>query len=651
MAAELKPNWAADIGPHPTAPAIAAGRVYLASADTHTVHALNAETGAPMWRFTAGGRIDSPPTASHGRVVFGSADGYVYCLRAADGALAWRFRAAPMDRRIVARGQLESVWPVPGAVLVQEASVYFVSGRTSYLDGGMTLYRLDLPTGEVLAQRTIYSRDPATGEQPGEPITFEMPGAQPDVLSTDGKLIYMRQLAFDLQTLEPCEAPAHLFSPAGFLNDDWWHRTYWIFGTHFYSGYIGWYFAGREAPAGRLLALDDTSIYGFGYKPAFYRGATDRQYHLFGLDRTDQPAQPPPDYARANRDYSASGPGKYLLTQRWAQDVPLLVRAVALAGKTLFIAGPPEKALRSQAAFDGKQGALLRAVSTETGETLSEYRLDALPAYDGMAVANGRLYLATQDGKLLCAGETAIPGAPDFLREATPATAAGMGTPREPGLAGEWKLDDGEGEFATDTSGVGNDAEVYGTWVKGDFGTCLHLDGDAGALTLNDGPYLHFGTESFSLSCWLKPDRHDTRLMGKERFPQDWWVINLLADGRAELVLGERNEPGKSVRPITKSTLPTGAWTHLAFVVDRPAREVRWYVNGALDSTTEIPATLTGSLSIEGIDLRIPSSYKPFAGLFDDLTIYKRTLSAAEVKAAYEAETPRRGSVKYEPAG
>jgi hypothetical protein len=139
--------------------------------------------------------------------------------------------------------------------------------------------------------------------------------------------------------------------------------------------------------------------------------------------------------------------------------------------------------------------------------------------------------------------------------------------------------------------------------------------------------------------------------MGKERFPQDWWVINLLADGRAELVLGEQNAPGKSVRPITKSTLPTGAWTHLAFVVDRPAREVRWYVNGALDSTTEIPATLTGSLSIEGIDLRIPSSYKPFAGLFDDLTIYKRTLSAAEVKAAYEAETPRRGSVKYEPAG
>jgi len=651
MAAELKPSWAADIGPRPTAPVIAAGRVYLASADTHTVHALSAETGKPAWRFTTGGRIDSPPTVSRGRVVFGSADGYVYCLRASDGALAWRFRAAPVDRRIVAMGQLESIWPVPGAVLLEGASVYLVSGRTSYLDGGLTLYRLDLITGKVLAQHTVYSRDAATGEQPAEPIMFEMPGAQPDVLSTDGKLTYMRQLAFDPQTLEPREAPAHLYSPAGFLNDDWWHRTYWIFGTHFYSGYIGWYFAGREAPAGRLLALDDTSIYGFGYKPAFYRGATDRQYHLFGLNRADQPSQPSPDYARANRDYSASGPGKYLLTQRWAQDVPLLVRAMALAGKTLFIAGPSEKALRSQAVFDGKQGALLRAVSTDTGEALSEYRLDSLPAYDGMAVANGLLYLATQDGKLLCAGDTALPGAPDFLREATPQTAAGMGTPREPGLAGKWKLDEGEGELATDASGVGNDAEVYGTWVKGDFGTCLHLDGNAGALTLSDGPYLHFGTDSFSLSCWLKPDRYDTRLMGKERFPQDWWAINLLPDGRAELVLGERNEPGKSVRPTTNSTLPTDVWTHLAFVVDRPARQVRWYVNGTLDGTTEIPPTLTGSLSIEGIDLRIPSSYKPFAGLFDELTIYQRTLTDAEIQAAYESEKPKRGSVRYEALG
>ena len=33
------------------------------------------------------------------------------CLRAADGALCWRFRVAPEDRRMVAYDQLESAWP------------------------------------------------------------------------------------------------------------------------------------------------------------------------------------------------------------------------------------------------------------------------------------------------------------------------------------------------------------------------------------------------------------------------------------------------------------------------------------------------------------------------------------------------------------
>ena len=33
-------------------------------------------------------------------VLFGSKDGYAYCLRASDGQLVWRFLAAPTDRRI-----------------------------------------------------------------------------------------------------------------------------------------------------------------------------------------------------------------------------------------------------------------------------------------------------------------------------------------------------------------------------------------------------------------------------------------------------------------------------------------------------------------------------------------------------------------------
>ena len=46
--------------------------------------------------------------------------GWVYCLRMEDGTLIWRFRAAPMDKRLIAYEQVESLWPVHGSVLIHE---------------------------------------------------------------------------------------------------------------------------------------------------------------------------------------------------------------------------------------------------------------------------------------------------------------------------------------------------------------------------------------------------------------------------------------------------------------------------------------------------------------------------------------------------
>ncbi|NQT37866.1 MAG: PQQ-binding-like beta-propeller repeat protein, partial [Planctomycetes bacterium] len=402
ISAEIGSVWEADFGGKISSPTIADGRVYVATVDKHRVHALDVKTGVILWTFAAGGRIDSPPTLAAGRVVFGSADGYVYCLDAGDGQLIWRCRAAAAERRVVAFNQLESTWPVHGSVLVLDGAVYCAAGRSSYLDGGIALCKLDLKTGATRAQREIYSRDPETGEQPDEPITFEMPGALPDVLASDGKSVFMRRLAFDPRTLQTRPAGKHVYSPAGFLNDNWWHRTYWIDGTHFYSGYIGWYFAGREAPAGRLLTFTDKDLVGYGYAPDYYRGSRGRKYNLFALDRSAQPEQPPADYRRANRDYPHSGPGSFRIAYRWSTQVPLLVRGMVLTDGKVFVAGPPENALDKMSVFAGQQGARLSVVSTVDGQLLAEYELDALPAYDGMAAAAGKLFLSLEDGRLVC---------------------------------------------------------------------------------------------------------------------------------------------------------------------------------------------------------------------------------------------------------
>ncbi|MCH8120136.1 MAG: PQQ-binding-like beta-propeller repeat protein [Planctomycetes bacterium] len=123
VAPDVSVVWKTELKGTLTAPVAWSGKVFVAKSDAHTVYALDRESGKILWHFTAGGRIDSPPTIRDGMVLFGSADGRVYCLRASDGELVWRFLAAPTDRRIAYFDQIESVWPVHGSVLVATWSI------------------------------------------------------------------------------------------------------------------------------------------------------------------------------------------------------------------------------------------------------------------------------------------------------------------------------------------------------------------------------------------------------------------------------------------------------------------------------------------------------------------------------------------------
>ena len=75
---------------------------------------------------------------------------------------------------------------------------------------------------------------------------------------------------------------------------------------------------------------------------------------------------------------------------------------MVLACDTLFVAGPPEQALRSPLVFGGKRGAILHVAAAADAKTLAQYKLDALPVHDGMAAARGRLFISLRNGALLC---------------------------------------------------------------------------------------------------------------------------------------------------------------------------------------------------------------------------------------------------------
>jgi len=367
--ASLRRAWQAEVGGTLTGLTVAGGKVFLASVEQHAVCALDADSGRAAWRFTAGSRVDLPPTIHRGRAVFGCRDGHAYSLRAADGALVWRFRAARRDRRIVARGRLESPSPVPGSVLVQDGVAYVPAGRSSYLDGGIDLHRVEPETGKLLSTTTIYSPDPETGRQPDHFGPCHMPGSLADALTSDGRYVYLRERVMSRDGAVQPKGEAHLFAMTGFLDDSWAHRSYWVFGT---QGSMSTGCSGRSRTLiyGRLLAFDDAAVYGYGRSGVHWSNQLlDGPYRLFARER---------------------GEAK----NRWAKPVPIVVRALLVAGPTVFIAG----------AADANGKASLIALSAAEGKELARYALDAAPVFDGLAAARGRLYVSLVNGRVICMG-------------------------------------------------------------------------------------------------------------------------------------------------------------------------------------------------------------------------------------------------------
>ena len=433
LGAGLASAFTIDIGGKLSSPVVAGTLLLAAAVDKHTVYAYDATTGKPKWHYIAGARIDSAPTLHGQRVLFGARDGYVYCLRASDGKLAWRFRVGPIDERLLSYEQLESVWPVHGSMLVRDDVVYAVAGRSMFLDGGLRMVRLHAASGRLLSETIMDGQVKVDGKDHQDYITWlNMPVAKPDILSHVGDRIYMRSQAFDLDGSRlPLKAKAwsghpdhgkpepdqdsahnHLFSPTGFLDSSAWHRSYWMFGSDFYSGWNGYPTAGTVTPAGKIMVFDDNNVYGFGRQPRYWRWTTPMEFHFFAASRAmvgKFKLSPPKRNGKANKEDAKPNDNRGYL---WSKNYPVLARAMCKAGDTLYVAGPrdvlnehkvdPDQAKAQVEHWQGQNGSVLLALSAQDGSQKASYTLDAVPAFDGLIAARTRLYMTSTDGKIVC---------------------------------------------------------------------------------------------------------------------------------------------------------------------------------------------------------------------------------------------------------
>jgi hypothetical protein len=228
----------------------------------------------------------------------------------------------------------------------------------------------------------------------------------------------------------------------------------------------------------------------------------------------------------------------------------------------------------------------------------------------------------------------------------------------EPALVALWTFDEQQGGTVEDRSGRGNKGTLQGgpQWARNappeiasGNGGSLKLDSKDDFMQVPSSSSLEFGTASFTFAAWVcLTDEEAGRLVNKWDGKVGWLVdTNADAGGKKSRgMLRVKLSDGKeTVEHAVKASLDTKGkrWSHVALVVDRGAKELRFYVNGVAPGEAKGLGAL-GSLrnsAALGIGCIPSSKGNQLGGFVDEIRIYARALSAAEV-AEVMRRTPGR---------
>ena len=339
--------------------AVAGGLLFFGSSADDTVRAIDVATGKARWRFITGGPVRFAPHVAGDCVYFASDDGIVCCLNASTGKRNWVFHAAPHSEQILGNGRMISRWPIRTGVLVDEGVVYCAAGM--WAAEGVFVYALDASTGHV-----IWCND-TSGVMPlmGAHATFSLTGVNPQ-----GNLLAAGNV---------------LLVPTGRTGPAAYDRR---------TGKFLYYGAGHKNNGfgGSWLTIDDDRFYAFSksfYSPLAMRAASLADGEFI------------PDVRHKLPQHSTFFPKKrYSLYEGRTSVVVRGGKVYARNSYGLIKAG--------DALIVGNDG----NVCAESVDAKQLWRANVNGQARGLAVADGRLYVSTDQGEISCfASERAIDGA------------------------------------------------------------------------------------------------------------------------------------------------------------------------------------------------------------------------------------------------
>jgi len=207
------------------------------------------------------------------------------------------------------------------------------------------------------------------------------------------------------------------------------------------------------------------------------------------------------------------------------------------------------------------------------------------------------------------------------------------------GLVGYWKFDEGSGTTASDSSGYGNTgtlstgASTPG-WTTGKVGGALSFDGVDDYVEVPDSPSIRNWPDGITVEIWAKSNT------------ENWNSYGMLVSKRDSFIL----YPVTDTKALYWYIIGT-AWWSVAYVIPEDIRNwhhyvgtysadryLRLYMDGELVASPMGPyGAIADDEGIMAIGRDDGFTDRNFNGLIDEVRMYNRALSGAEIKAIYNA--------------
>jgi hypothetical protein len=195
-----------------------------------------------------------------------------------------------------------------------------------------------------------------------------------------------------------------------------------------------------------------------------------------------------------------------------------------------------------------------------------------------------------------------------------------------PGLIGWWSFNEGTGTIAGDSSGYGNNGTIYGaTWVAGKYGDALNFNGTAYvAINSISLPF----SQPYSISVWVNPSTYASMFLFGRTNDVNWYV----SFGAGGTINDWATGPNLDWNPNVPYV--TGQWQNFVFIYNGTSKLI--YRNGVLAASITQTSTAGSGLYVGRYGGY--TSYE-FQGIVDEVQIYNRVLSTAEIQTAFQ-ESP-----------